>query len=63
MKDGCSIFEGDNARFDIDDASFGDSYVDNPAMLDLRQEVHHFQFLNKIQSINTYLAQINHVVS
>ena len=55
--------EGDNARFDIGDASFGDSYVDNPAMLDLGQEVHHFQFLNKIQSINSYLAQINDVVS
>ena len=27
--------EGDDARFDIGDASFGDSYVDNPAMLGL----------------------------
>ena len=48
--------EGNDGRFDISDTTFGDSNVDNPAMLDLGQEVHHFEFLNKDQSINSYLA-------
>ena len=48
--------EGDDGRFNIVDATFCYSNVDNPAMLELGQEVHHFEFLNKGQSINIYLA-------
>ena len=34
--------EGNDARFDIGDTTFGDSNVHNQAMLDLGQEVHHY---------------------
>ena len=55
--------EGDDSSINIHDKKLCYSNVDNPAMLDLVQEVHHFEFLIKNQSLRSQLAQINQVMS